>query len=65
MLTFTMKSKGVNLRVWGQFKRRSGKELHVVVAAWAEEEDSRSMLCLRACGMDAPFLSDTRGCAGN
>lgn len=31
------KSKGVNLRVRGQFKRRSGKELHVVVAAWAEE----------------------------
>lgn len=35
---FMIKSKVTELWIWGQFKRRSGKKLYVVVAAWIEEE---------------------------
>lgn len=62
---FMIKSKVTELWIWGQFKRRSGKKLFVMVAAWAEKEGSWSMLYLHARVMDAIFLSDTRDRTGN
>lgn len=55
MLTYTIRNRVTVWWVWNHCKRRHGKKLCVMLAVWAEEKGSWSMLYSHTSAVDAIF----------